>query len=260
MAKPVAAYIGGKRRLAQRIAERIDATDHRTYAEVFVGMGSVFFARQRRPRAEKINDYGEDVANLFRILQRHYVAFMDMLRFQVTSRGDFERLTVTDPATLTDLERAARFLYLQKLTFGGKVRGRTFGVNLDGGARFDVTRLQPILEDVHERLAGVVIERLPYADFIRRYDRPATLFYLDPPYAGSEADYGRGLFGPADHERLADQLAGIRGRFILSINDTPAMRRVFGRFQVEGVRTTYLVSGGKGKPAAELIVTGPRPD
>jgi hypothetical protein len=45
-----------------------------------------------------------------------------------------------------------------------------------------VTRLAPLLEEVHERLAGVVIERLPYGELIRRYDRPETLFYLYPPY------------------------------------------------------------------------------
>jgi DNA adenine methylase len=69
------------------------------------------------------------VATFFRILQRHYVPFMDMLRWQVTSRAGFERLRRQDPSTLTDLERAARFLYLQKLSFGGKVSGRVFGVD-----------------------------------------------------------------------------------------------------------------------------------
>jgi DNA adenine methylase len=64
-----------------------------------------------------------------------------MLRWQVTSRAGFERLRAQNPATLTDLERAARFLYLQKLTFGGKVAQRTFGVATDGPARFDVARL-----------------------------------------------------------------------------------------------------------------------
>jgi DNA adenine methylase len=79
---------------------------------------------------------------------------MDMLRFQLTTRAGFERLMRTDPTTLTDLERAARFLYLQRTAFGGKVTGRNFGMQ-DGCARrsFDVTKLGPLLEDVHERLA-----------------------------------------------------------------------------------------------------------
>jgi DNA adenine methylase len=128
--RPPAAYIGGKKVLAKRLVARINAVPHRLYAEPFVGMGGVF-RRDQRPKSEVINDWSEDVATFFRILQRHYVPFMDMLRWQVTSRAGFERLRRQDPSTLTDLERAARFLYLQKLSFGGKVSGRVFGV--DGG-------------------------------------------------------------------------------------------------------------------------------
>ncbi len=86
--------------------------------------------------------------------------------------------------------------------------GRNFGVTY-GPSRFDLTRLVPMLEDVHDRLSGVVIERLPYADFIRRYDRPGTLFYLDPPYLGSEGYYGP-HFSAADFEALRDLLAPLR--------------------------------------------------
>ncbi len=82
-----------------------------------------------------INDAGRDVANLFRILQRHYPQFLDTLRSQLTTRAEFNRLVDTNPDTLTDLERAARFLYLQRTAFGGKVSGRNFGVAADRSAR-----------------------------------------------------------------------------------------------------------------------------
>ncbi len=122
---------------------------------------------------------------------------------------------------MTDLERAARFLYLQRLTFGGKVAGRVFGISPNTPARFDLTKLEPMLAEAHERLAGVVIECLPYRAFIQRYDRPHTLFYIDPPYWGSEDYYGKGMFDELDFTALAAQLSGIKGGFILSINDTP---------------------------------------
>jgi len=186
-AVPAAPYLGGKRNLARRLCQIIDATPHIAYAEPFVGMGGVFLRRTRRPKCEVINDLNQDVATFFRILQRHYVAFMDMLRFQLTTRAGFERLMRTDPSTLTDLERAARFLYLQRTAFGGKVVGRNFGMVMDGPARFDITRLGPVLEELHERLAPVAIECLPYATFIAKYDRPRTLFYLDPPYWAARA-------------------------------------------------------------------------
>lgn len=258
--RPVAAYIGGKKNLAKRLVERIGTVPHTTYAEAFVGMGGVFFRRTSRPQAEAINDWSMDVATFFRILQRHYVAFMDMIRWQLTTRAGFETLMRTDPTTLTDLERAARFLYLQRTSFGGKVVGRGFGVAPQSPARFDVTKLGPLLEAVHERLAPVVIERLPWADFLRRYDRPTTLFYLDPPYYGCERDYGddegKPLFSRAEFEAMAELLAGLQGRFILSLNDHPDVRAIFAGFQIEEVQTTYSIGGNdNAKKVGELIIS-----
>ncbi len=210
--RPVAPWLGGKRNLARRICAILDAWPCATYAEAFVGMGGVFLRRSARPRAEVINDRGLDVANLFRILQRHYVAFLDLMRFQLTTRAEFNRLVDTNPETLTDLERAARFLYLQRTAFGGKVSGRNFGVSVDRPARFNLTTLEPMLEDLHSRLSGVVIECLDFEEFIRRYDAPGTLFYLDPPYWGNEADYGKALFARGDFQRLSEGAARGQGR------------------------------------------------
>jgi len=254
-AKPAAGYVGGKKQLARRIVAVIETIPHRLYAEAFVGMGGVFLRRRQAPKVEVINDASRDVICLFRVLQRHYQAFMDMLKWQVTSRAEFERLAGQDPNTLTDLERAARFLYLQRLTFGGKVTARTFGIDTAGGARFDITKLGSLLEAVHERLAGVWIECLPWEQFIKRWDRPTALFYLDPPYVGSEHYYGRGLFERADHARLADVLKGLRGRFILTLNDCPETRELYAWADMEPVRLSYTVSG-TAAAARELIITG----
>lgn len=253
--RPVAPWVGGKRALSKRLVALIGRTPHGLYAEPFVGMGGVFLRRDMRPRAEVINDISEDVTTLFRVLQRHYQAFLDMIRWQLPSRAEWDRLMATDPATLTDLERAARFLYLQRLAFGGKVKGQSFGVSY-GPARFDITKLVPMLEDVHARLAGVTIERLPFASFIRRYDRPETLFFLDPPYWGNETDYGDGLFSRGDFEALRGLLGAIEGRFIMTINDRPQIREMFAGFTIEPVDLLYRLSGAA-TPAKELIITSP---
>nr|WP_197277411.1 DNA adenine methylase [Sphingomonas profundi] len=257
--RPAAPYLGGKRNLASRLVKRIATVPHETYVEPFVGMGGVFLRRTARPRSEVINDISGDVTTLFRVLQEHYPYFVDMLRWRLTSRAEFDRLRALPAERLTDLQRAARFLYLQRLAFGGKVRGQHFGVDRRTPGRFDVTKLEPMLAEIHDRLAGVVIEQLPYADVLRRYDGPATLFYLDPPYWGCETDYGQDVFGRADFELLADQLAGISGRFILSINDTPGAREVFGRFRIDEAETTWTLAtaaSGGGKRVTELIVSG----
>ncbi|KAB2730751.1 DNA adenine methylase [Brucella intermedia] len=251
---PAASYIGGKKQLAQRVASVIEQIPHSVYAEPFVGMGGVFFRRRLVPKCEVINDISGDVITLFRILQRHYPQFMETLKFQITSRREFERLKACDPSTLTDLECAARFLYLQRLAFGGKVTGRNYGVDTGGSARFNVTRLGPLLEEIHERLAGVQIENLSWSDFIDRYDAPGTLFYMDPPYFGCETDYGKDVFSRSDFERIAARMAGIKGRFMISLNDTPEVRSIFSAFKICDVALTYTIGGGQAKPVGEVII------
>ena len=254
--QPAAPYLGGKSRLAKVIVPLIESIDHKTYAEPFVGMGGIFLRRISVPVSEVVNDYSRDVSNFFRILQRHYLPFLDMMRWQLTTRAAFERLTDTNPETLTDLERAARFLYLQKTAFGGKPSGRNFGVDPGRSGRFNITKLVPMLEDLHTRLAGVTVECLDYKEFITRYDRLTTLFYLDPPYYGCEKDYGANLFTREEFQKMAMLLKDIKGTFILSLNDREEVREIFKGFHIKGVDTIYSVGKNqRSAKAKELLIS-----
>jgi DNA adenine methylase len=253
-AAPVAPWLGGKKILASTLITRIESIPHACYAEPFVGMGGVFLRRHFRPKLEVANDLNGEIVNLFRILQRHHQQLLDVMRFQIASRRDFDRLRQTDPSTLTDLERAARFLFLQRLTFGGKPGG-VFGVAPQHGPRFSLSRLEPILEAAHERLEAVVFECLDWSELIRRYDTEGTLFYLDPPYAGGEDDYGKGMFATDHFARMAEQLATLKGAFIMSINDTPDVRAAFAVFHMDEVRLNYSVASSGATKARELVVS-----
>lgn len=256
-AVPPLPYRGGKRLLAKTIVERIGKIPHACYAEPFFGMGGVFFRRNEIVECEVINDISKDVTTFLRILQRHYVEFLNFMRWHVTTRSEFERLASLDVSYLTDLERAARFFYLQKTAFGGKVSGRSYGYSIVEESKFCISRVESNLEAVHERLAPVQIENLDYADFIARYDHEKTLFYIDPPYWGNENDYGKGVFSKKDFEKLAELLLSIKGKFILSINDTKEIREIFKGFTLEEVETAYSISIGRSanKKASELLIT-----
>lgn len=82
------------------------------------------------------------------------------------------------------------------------------------------------------------------------------LFYLDPPYFGNENDYGKAMFDRSQFAVMATALAGIKGRFIMSINDVPEIRQLFARFELSEAKINYSISGGKGTAARELIITG----
>ena len=252
---PVAPYLGGKKNLAKTIIKHIDTIPHGCYAEPFIGMGGVFMRRTSRPEAEIINDINKEIACFFRILQRHYPQFIEMMRFQLTTRYEFERLSKTAPETLTDLERAARFIYLQRTVFGGMPTSKSFGTATCRSGRFDISKLEPMLEDLHRRLVGVVIECLPYDKFITRYDRPHTLFYMDPPYYGHEDDYGKHLFSADDFQQIAQLMRDCAGKFILSINNVPEIREIFSAFTMHEVEVNYSAGGNSNnKKAKELII------
>lgn len=137
---------------------------------------------------------------------------------------------------------------------GHRARAR-FGVDESQGTRFNVAKLEPLLADIHERLAGVTIEQLTYGEFIRRYDRTGMLFYPDPPYWGCEKDYGQDVFRRSDF----NQLPGIKGKFLLSINDTLGVRATFAAFHMIEVDTACKVTAGAAVKAAELVILNFRP-
>lgn len=252
--EPLASYIGGKKLLAKTIVPIIERIPHNIYCEPFVGMGGIFFRRTQKPKCEAINDINNELVNMFRMVERFPDYLADMLKFKICSRAEFKRMLATPPLLLTELERAVRFIYIQKSAFGGKVRNQAFGVDLSR-VRFNSERIIPQIQALHERLAGVYIECLPYQEFIKRYDRVDTLFYLDPPYWGSESFYGKDFFSRADFAELAKLLNVIKGKFIMSINDVPEIRAIFKGFYIKEVNTSYTVGTQSGKQAAELLIS-----
>lgn len=252
---PPAPYLGGKTNLSDRIVNRIQAIPHTTYAEPFLGMGGIFFRRTHLPKAEVVNDINKELVTFFRVIQRHFDAFVQAFEFQHASRAEFDRLKSVDPTTLTDIERAARFYYLQCMAFGGKPANPTFGLSNERPARIRPGQVREKLAEFSARLDSVTIENLQWQEFVRRYDSPKTLFYLDPPYHGGETDYGKGVFAREDFVRMAENLAANKGRFILSINDHPDIRSTFSQFRIEPVETAYSIARDGETGAFELLVS-----
>lgn len=249
-------WLGGKRLLARRIVERIEQVEHTCYCEPFAGAAHVLFRKAPSP-AEALNDIDGELVTLFRVLQWHLEEFLRYFKWTVVSRDEFRRLLRVEPDTLTDIQRAARFYYLQKLSFGGRAKSRSFGTSTTSPPRLNLLRLEEELSAVHVRLAGVTIERLDWRECLRRYDRPHTLFYLDPPYLGSEDDYGRGRFAREDFAELRERLDGLQGQWLLSLNDHPEVRRVFAGLPMQEVGVRYSVARkGEGRGTRpELLIT-----
>ena len=245
-------YLGGKSLLTRKIIPLIP--EHTCYCEVFAGAAWMLFGKEPS-RVEIINDINSDLVTLYRVIKHHLEEFIRHLKWVLVARDEFERFSKEAPEALTDIQRAVRFYYMQRNSYGGKVAGQSFNISPTKGPTLNLLRIEEDLSMAHLRLARVYIENMSYEKLIPRYDRPETFFYLDPPYYGHEGDYGKHLFRREGFSTLAGLLAGLKGKFILSINDTPETRKLFSDFIIREVQTAYLAGGaGKKKAVSELLV------
>lgn len=229
-------YLGGKSRLAPIIVPRIP--DHDCYCEPFCGAAWILFSKEPS-RCEVINDLDGELVTFWRVVQNHLLPFLDYFKYAIVSRRIFDLENLKRPETLTDIQRAVRYYYLQRLAFGGKPADRHYGTVTRGYPRLNLTDISETLLEVHQRLERVNVECLDALDCIRRYDRPGTFFFIDPPYIFNTRDYAVEF---DRFEALATLLAGIKGRFILTMTDCPQVRQIFAQFKIQTVRLKYSIS------------------
>jgi len=242
--------MGGKRRLADRIFPLFP--QHSCYVEPFAGGAALFFLRQVPAEVEVLNDVNGDLVNLYRVVQHHLEEFVRQFKWALSSRQVFKWLQLTDPQTLTDIQRAARFYYLQQSAFGAKVEGQTYGTATTTPPGLNLLRIEENLSAAHLRLSQTYIEHLSWQDCIKKYDREHTFFYMDPPYWETE---GYGVpFGFEQFEEMARVLGQLKGKAIISLNDHPAIREVFSAFHIEKTDLKYTVGGGGKSPAASEVL------
>ena len=247
---PIVPWIGGKRRLAKHILPLFPA--HTCYVEPFCGAAALYFLKTPS-KTEVINDINGELVNLYRVVKHHLEEFVRQFKWALVSRQIYKWLPDTPEETLTDIQRAARFYYLQKQAFGGKVADHSFGTSTTSAPRFNLLRIEEELSMAHLRLSRTLIEHLDWHQCIERYDRPHTLFYCDPPYWGTE---GYGVeFGLENYDHMADLARRIKGKMIISVNDIPEMRQVFNGLNMQSVDISYnLKVTGKPSPKKELVI------
>lgn len=227
--------------------------EHKCYVEVFAGAANILFAKDPS-KAEVINDVNADLVNLFRVVRFHKREFMRHLAFVTHSRQEFQDFKA-QPG-LTDIQRAARTFVIFKSAFGGMggTGHRAFGYSTTQTSRFKRTTMAAVTK-CHKRLSNVTVENLDFEDLIRRYDRKHTFFYCDPPYLET-AKYATS-FEFEDHQRLAAKLKKIKGKFLLSINDHPEIRKLYKGLPRLKVKVKYSLARDKkaaSRDRSELVI------
>lgn len=215
-------WVGGKKALRE-ILESYLPLDHNRYVEVFGGAGWLLFHKAPGPY-EVYNDFNGLLVNLYRCVREKPMELIEALRFRLNTREDFDYIQYyhAEPKNIRitkecNIRLAAEFYYLIRTSYAS-------GLSSFGGAPHDFWQDFPHIVSAHRRLGKTVIECQDFGTLIRHYDRPDSVFYLDPPYFGTENLYqnvGKEGFTLDDHVRLRDQLMGIEGRFLLSYNKDP---------------------------------------
>lgn len=245
--------MGGKSRLAVHIIALLPK--HTTYVEPFCGRCAVFF-RKERSKVEILNDIDNRLITLLRVFRFHPDELLREIAYLTHSRTEFKD-ALAQPG-ITDIQKAARFLLIVKAGFGSKISSPSFGYGLTGKAHFSQEAVAGMIAAARERLDGVTIENLDFADVIGRYDSPGTLFYCDPPYIGTAGYACRVSID--DHVRLRDALAAIKGRAVVSLNDCRETRRLYNGWEIKELGVTYSV-GGRGadrkKRNGEVVMIKP---
>lgn len=242
------AWIGGKKLLRKAIIERFPKEGFDRYIEVFGGAGWVLFGKEIGKELEVFNDADSNLINLYRCIKYHREELQKELEWLAVSREQFfDCRSQLEARGLTDIQRAARYFHVIKVSFGGN---RTnFGTN-----KKNLTTSIEYLSEVQKRLKDVVIENKDFESLIKVYDRSGALFYLDPPYHGTEKYYAAG-FSEEDHIRLKNVLKGIKGKFILSYNDDEFIRELYKEYTIEGIsRNSNLTNKVNADKFEEVII------
>lgn len=222
--RPALRYFGGKWRLAPWIIGHMPA--HHCYVEVFGGGASVLL-RKTRSAVEVMNDANGDVVHFFRMVRNRGAELVEQLACTPFAKDEYA--TSKDPP-IDDLDRARRYFVNSwgghSSVAGERVRG--WRRTPDRRTAMDFATAAEQLANVALRLQGVAIDNIDWRQVLEKYDRPDTLFCLDPPYwlkarrqrAPSDG-YGAFEITEEDHAELCELAAGCSARVIISGYDNP---------------------------------------
>ncbi|WP_273756355.1 DNA adenine methylase [Bartonella sp. MM73XJBT] len=247
------AWMGGKHHLRKKIIPILNNIDHKTYVEPFLGSG-VIFLNKRPAKYSVINDLNGEITNLFQCVQNDFDALAKRLEWFVCSRQLFFELASIAPESLSKVERAARFLFLQRCVMYGKKDYASFSFGKKRKVSFNPEKLLSRMRRVRQKLLDTTILNLSWERVVELFDAPDSLFYLDPPYFLKKKYYSSGNFDENDFESMAKILKGVEGKFVLSLNDCDAVREIFKDFDFLEVETLWVCGMAKKTPRKEVLI------
>jgi DNA adenine methylase len=218
-------WIGGKRLLRKSIS-KIIPDNINGYIEPFGGGAWVLFYKDKWADLEVYNDLDNRLINLFNVVKYHPCELARQMCYMLASREQFEQQLKYNG--ITDIQKAANFLYIITRSFGAK--GETFGTSRKCGIKSAGGIIERVLE-ISKRLDKVIIEHKNAFELIQQYDTIDNFFYCDPPYSQGEG-YKVCSTKEFQHDKLVKILKNLKGRFLLSYDDSDYIRDLYKDFNI----------------------------
>ncbi|NLG78565.1 MAG: DNA adenine methylase [Firmicutes bacterium] len=247
-AKPFVKWAGGKGQLVEDLAAHLPEK-YSAYHEPFVGGGALFF--RLAPATAFLSDLNEELINAYLVVKNDCDALIRSLRKHKNERAYYYEMRSLDPDTLDPVERASRFIYLNKTCYNGLYR-----VNRQGKFNVPYGRYKnPVYADEAQlRLASKVLANadIRVADFeiVLEQAKPGDFVYFDPPYQPISAtanftSYTRDAFDESQQRRLAAvfrELDRRRCYLMLSNSDSPLVRELYSQFRIATVMAKRCIN------------------
>ena len=235
-------YIGGKSKIGKWIVP-FYPEDMETYVETFGGMFWCFFNMDlsKYPNLKKVvyNDFNPLNYNLFQCVKNPKLLLDAINEIPCQQFGEeitpsiYKEQFISFQAEIFDNSFsvqpgdyviAAKYAYVLTQVFSGSKPETSSFIDLKGKYKSKYLTFRDKLskpEWIEHFLKITEVENMDFEDVIKKYDSPTTYFYVDPPYyiVGEGSYYSNHDFGRQDHERLANVLKDIKGKFSLSYYD-----------------------------------------
>ena len=227
------ARVGGKSKIKDDIVKLFPS--HKIYVELFVGGGSIFF-HKNPSEFEIINDLDKDIYHIYKDMRDVGQTMKD--RTFKPSRKEFDAL-FKQTSFKSKSDRLYRNLYISLMSYVGN-RISYFGETEEKRLKDSVMGNKYKTDEWKIALKNVIIENKDFRQVIKTYDSKDTFFYLDPPYSRLRPQWGytENIITP---QEVFKAVKNIKGKFLLSYNDTPEIREIFHSFDVRTIKTVYQV-------------------
>ncbi len=262
-------WAGGKKRLLPQFYNFFPEKIER-YIEPFVGSGAVAFyvIKHFKPKFVLLSDINEELINAYNVVKNNVPELITALTILTRKHNKefYYKTRDTDPHDLSNIDWAARFIYLNKTCFNGLYRVNSkgkFNVPIGSYKNPQILDIKSLLE-IHKLLRNATIKVMPFENVLE-YAKNGDFIYLDPPYypikeGKSFTKYSKNDFSKTDHEKLAEvfkKLDKLGCKVMLSNSDTQFIKELYKNYNINIVRAKRMINCDATKRGEinELVVT-----